>query len=67
MFFAWFVASHGGLAPSCECVAQRMAFGGCMTSILSMEYILRIDRQAGNLVTFSEFIFVFLQMTPYSE
>mmetsp|Transcript_33810 Transcript_33810/g.87910 ORF Transcript_33810/g.87910 Transcript_33810/m.87910 type:complete len:329 (-) Transcript_33810:134-1120(-) len=41
-----------------------MVFGGCMSSIVSMEYILQIDPSAGNLVTCTEFVFVMLQSLP---
>eukprot|EP00929_Paragymnodinium_shiwhaense_P071798 TRINITY_DN36464_c0_g1_i1.p1 TRINITY_DN36464_c0_g1~~TRINITY_DN36464_c0_g1_i1.p1 ORF type:complete len:391 (-),score=59.91 TRINITY_DN36464_c0_g1_i1:287-1459(-) len=41
-----------------------MVFGGCMSSIVSMEYVLKGDPNAGNLLTLTEFAAVLLQSVP---
>lgn len=41
-----------------------MVFAGCMGAIVAMEYVLTADPNAGNLLTFTEFLFVFLQSIP---
>ena len=47
-----------------ELLPFLLVFGGCMSSMISMEYILNVNPKAGNLVTFTEFIFVLLKMSP---
>eukprot|EP00418_Pyrodinium_bahamense_P024926 CAMPEP_0179138702 /NCGR_PEP_ID=MMETSP0796-20121207/66264_1 /TAXON_ID=73915 /ORGANISM="Pyrodinium bahamense, Strain pbaha01" /LENGTH=332 /DNA_ID=CAMNT_0020838017 /DNA_START=30 /DNA_END=1028 /DNA_ORIENTATION=- len=41
-----------------------MVFGGCMSSIVFMEYVLKGDPDAGNLMNATEFVFVLLQSIP---
>jgi len=41
-----------------------MVFGGCMSSMVFMEYVLKVDDHAGNLLNATEFIFVLLQSIP---
>mmetsp|Transcript_12848 Transcript_12848/g.30113 ORF Transcript_12848/g.30113 Transcript_12848/m.30113 type:complete len:354 (+) Transcript_12848:95-1156(+) len=41
-----------------------MVFGGCMSSMVFMEYVLKVDDHAGNLLNATEFVFVLLQSIP---
>mmetsp|Transcript_50413 Transcript_50413/g.107061 ORF Transcript_50413/g.107061 Transcript_50413/m.107061 type:complete len:362 (-) Transcript_50413:296-1381(-) len=41
-----------------------MVFGGCMSSMVFMEYVLIGDRNAGNFINATEFVFVLLQSIP---
>mmetsp|Transcript_48648 Transcript_48648/g.122751 ORF Transcript_48648/g.122751 Transcript_48648/m.122751 type:complete len:357 (+) Transcript_48648:76-1146(+) len=41
-----------------------MVFGGCMSSIVFMEYVLKGDPEAGNFINATEFVFVLLQSIP---
>jgi len=41
-----------------------MVFGGCMSAIIAMEYVLKDDPNAGNLLTLTEFAFVMFQSIP---
>eukprot|EP00928_Gymnodinium_smaydae_P001394 TRINITY_DN10510_c0_g5_i2.p1 TRINITY_DN10510_c0_g5~~TRINITY_DN10510_c0_g5_i2.p1 ORF type:complete len:423 (+),score=113.57 TRINITY_DN10510_c0_g5_i2:100-1269(+) len=41
-----------------------MVFGGCMSAVVAMEYVLKRDPHAGNLLTLSEFAFVLAQSIP---
>lgn len=41
-----------------------MVFGGCMSSIVFMEYVLKGDPNAGNFINATEFVFVLLQSIP---
>lgn len=41
-----------------------MVFGGCGLSIIFMEYVLKGDENAGNLLNATEFVFVLLQSIP---
>ncbi|CAE7557474.1 slc35b4 [Symbiodinium microadriaticum] len=41
-----------------------MVFGGCMSAVIAMEYVLKANPQAGNLLSLSEFAFVLLQSLP---
>lgn len=41
-----------------------MVFGGCMSSMVFMEYVLQGDPDAGNLLNATEFVFVLVQSIP---
>jgi len=41
-----------------------MIFAGCMSGIIAMEYVLKGDPQAGNLLSLTEILFVLLQSLP---
>eukprot|EP00933_Yihiella_yeosuensis_P027124 TRINITY_DN2103_c0_g3_i1.p1 TRINITY_DN2103_c0_g3~~TRINITY_DN2103_c0_g3_i1.p1 ORF type:complete len:371 (+),score=61.35 TRINITY_DN2103_c0_g3_i1:53-1114(+) len=41
-----------------------MVFGGCMSAIIAMEYVLKGDEFSGNLLTLTEFGFVMIQSIP---
>lgn len=41
-----------------------MVFGGCMSSIVFMEYVLKGDQNAGNFINATEFVFVLVQSIP---
>eukprot|EP00440_Ansanella_granifera_P012960 gb/GFBE01014078.1/.p1 GENE.gb/GFBE01014078.1/~~gb/GFBE01014078.1/.p1 ORF type:complete len:342 (+),score=75.14 gb/GFBE01014078.1/:1-1026(+) len=41
-----------------------MVFGGCMSAVVAMEYVLKANPKAGNLLSLSEFAFVLIQSTP---
>lgn len=41
-----------------------MVFGGCMSSVIFMEYVLQGDPDAGNLLNATEFVFVLVQSIP---
>eukprot|EP00747_Dinoflagellata_sp_TGD_P185241 gnl/TRDRNA2_/TRDRNA2_41677_c0_seq1.p1 gnl/TRDRNA2_/TRDRNA2_41677_c0~~gnl/TRDRNA2_/TRDRNA2_41677_c0_seq1.p1 ORF type:complete len:360 (-),score=45.00 gnl/TRDRNA2_/TRDRNA2_41677_c0_seq1:82-1161(-) len=41
-----------------------MVFGGCMSAIVCMEYVLKGDPKAGNLLTLTEFFFVTVISIP---
>lgn len=41
-----------------------LVFGGCISSIVFMEYLLKQDSNAGNMINASEFVFVLLQSIP---
>jgi len=41
-----------------------MVFGGCGASIIFMEYVLKGDQNAGNLLNATEFVFVLIQSLP---
>eukprot|EP00397_Hematodinium_sp_SG-2012_P054686 GEMP01066136.1.p1 GENE.GEMP01066136.1~~GEMP01066136.1.p1 ORF type:complete len:337 (+),score=58.15 GEMP01066136.1:78-1088(+) len=41
-----------------------MVFGGCMSAMIFMEYILKFDAGSGAMITFTEFLFVLLQILP---
>lgn len=58
------VAEKWGAGSWNDILPFALFFGGCMSSMISMEYILNINPKAGNLVTFTEFIFVLLKMSP---
>ena len=58
------VEAQGGSMGWNELLPFFLVFGGCMSSMISMEYILNVNPKAGNLVTFTEFIFVLLKMSP---
>lgn len=45
-------------------VAVAMVFGGCMSAIISMEYVLKGDPKAGNLITLTEIVMVLIQSLP---
>ncbi|CAJ1345158.1 unnamed protein product, partial [Effrenium voratum] len=41
-----------------------MVFGGCMSAVIAMEYVLKANPKAGNLLSISEFAFVLVQSFP---
>eukprot|EP00931_Biecheleriopsis_adriatica_P108895 TRINITY_DN83165_c0_g1_i1.p1 TRINITY_DN83165_c0_g1~~TRINITY_DN83165_c0_g1_i1.p1 ORF type:complete len:358 (+),score=76.39 TRINITY_DN83165_c0_g1_i1:42-1115(+) len=41
-----------------------MVFGGCMSAVIAMEYVLKANPKAGNLLSLSEFAFVLIQSMP---
>lgn len=41
-----------------------MVFGGCMSAVIAMEYVLKANPKAGNLLSISEFAFVLIQSFP---
>lgn len=41
-----------------------MVFGGCMSAIIAMEYMLKVDPKSGNLLTLCEFAFVLIPSLP---
>lgn len=41
-----------------------MVFGGCLSAVIAMEYVLKANPKAGNLLSLSEFAFVLIQSLP---
>lgn len=44
--------------------AVAMVFGGCMSAIFSLEFVLKGDPQSGNLLTFTAVVAVLVQSIP---
>lgn len=53
-----------GAAHAVPLMPFIMVFGGCMSSIVFMEYLLKSDPNAGNFLNATEFVFVLLQSIP---
>lgn len=53
-----------GRSNTLQALPFLMVFGGCMSAVIAMEYILKANPKAGNLLSLSEFAFVLIQSLP---
>lgn len=55
---------NAGRSNTLQALPFLMVFGGCMSAVIAMEYILKANPKAGNLLSLSEFAFVLIQSLP---